>query len=244
MRDCVVCFTCGRDARLMPLHAAAVRRVLPDAGLVYVVPEGEAGVFVPGVMRQYGAQLVESVWERGDRLSGPEAVQGILGTLAVCGERCGGAVVKLDADTVLLDVGWLEGLRCGARYVGFESWQPMLPTGACYGFSAAGAAAAAEEVQRWRWRGGTEYLPEDRAVYLTALGVLGADAVCVPWCAGGGRVMGFAPRWFGVAGVPAGTVAVHCGEKPLLAMTGKMGLDRGRQVERAMRRVLADAVGR
>ena len=240
MADCVVCFSCARDAGLMPVHAAAVRRVLPEAGLVYVVPEGDVGAFAEGALRQYGAQLVSSAWERGDGLSGPAAVVGVLETLAACGRVCGGAVVKLDADTVLRSAGWLEVLRSGERgYVGFESFQPMLPTGACYGFSAAGAEAAAAQVNPWRWRGGTEWLPEDRCVYLAALQA-GVRAEVVPWAAAeGGRVPGFDPVYFGGSrrfGERA--VAVHCGEKPLLELLGKMELDRTAQVLRAMRAVL------
>lgn len=243
--DCVCVFSCARDARLMPVQAAGVRRVLPEAGLVYVVPEGEVGAFPAGALRRYGAQVVPSCWERGRSLCGAEAVQGVLHTLAACGRACGGAVVKLDADSVLLRADWLEGLRSGGcGYVGFECWQGMLPTGACYALSAEGAVRCAEAVTPWRWLGadGSPWLPEDRAVFLTALRVLGdAGAQVMPWDAPGEvspRVVGFDPVFYGGTRPSRRAVAVHCGEKPQLALYERMGLDRTQQVLRAMRCVM------
>lgn len=245
MSCCIATFTCARDAPLMPIHAAAIRRILPTAGLLYITPEGEQSAFPSGALHQYRAQLITSTWPRGDRLSGAPAIIGILETLAAIARATSLPIIKLDTDTILRRADWLTPIHTGAaHYIGFESWQPSLPTGACYALSPTAAAAMAAAANPWPWRDSTDHLPEDRTIYLTALRTLGSAAHLIPWNPPAGqpippRVLGFDPIFHrDPEHIPPHAAAIHCAEHPQLHLWQQLNLNRTHQVARAMRAAL------
>lgn len=234
------CFTCKRDEKLLPLHAAAIRRILPDAPILYVIPAGEE-VKIPA-----GACSITSDWARGHNLSGKEAVRGILTTLAHLPAAFAPGtdpeqvvVVKIDADTLLLRADWMEhtvDAGC-SRYAAFESWQPMLPSGAMYAMTGGLAARlAAMANSSWPWLDAPERTPEDRAIYLLSLFAAHPSELTVfPWEEDSHRILGFSPSFYGDPSPMLSTsiCAMHCAEKPMLAELEP--LDRATQVQRAMR---------
>lgn len=234
------CFTCKRDEALLPLHAAAIRRMLPEAPILYVIPAGEE-VKIPT-----GTCSITSDWARGHNLSGKDAVRGILTTLAHLPAAFAPGtdpeqvvVVKIDADTLLLRSDWMEhtvDAGC-ASYAAFESWQPMLPSGAMYAMTGALAAKlAAMANSSWPWLDAPERTPEDRAIYLLALlSVHPSELTVFPWEADSHRILGFSPSFYGDPSpiVAPSICALHCAEKPMLAELPD--LNRSHQVHRAMR---------
>lgn len=227
------CFACARDEALLPLHYAAIRRITASAPVFYVIPEGES-VAIPA-----GAEKIESSWERGDRLSGVPAVRGILATIAATAPLVGADTpcVKIDADTVLTSADWLQLCKPSSPYVGFESWHPMLPTGACYAITPELAARCLAMTDPWPWQDEVSRLPEDRTIYLLAMQSGHGQPRVLPF-SGHFHMLAFSPSWYAEPADLApgsGVCAVHCGERPQMQRLEALGLDRTTQVSRAMR---------
>ena len=231
-----VTFTCRRDAVLMPVWAEGVRRACASAGvqpvLVAAVDASEADMVLPG-----GVARVITRFERRGNLNGAAAVQGILGTLAAAGEALDAAVVvKVDADTVLTGVEWLDCLREaeGPGYVGLEAESTLSATGIAYGFRPAYARACLAAATPWRW-GTQDGMPEDRLI--CSLAMMCGRGRLLPWGAGE-WCAAFVPWYFTDASALRGVrAAVHCGQADPLAAYGG-GLERAVLVRRMMRRTL------
>lgn len=222
---------------LLHVHYAAIQRQFPGAPVLYVFDSKDAdGATVPK-----GAQMVTSTWERGDRLSGPEAVAGILATLSVTAAATGGPVAKIDADTVLTGSAWADPLLTGqCDYIGFEGWHSMLASGALYAMTQKAAEISLKAITPWPWLTDPSRSPEDRAIYLTALRAMGPGRVrLVPWSTPGQKThptMGWHPAFYSAPEhVHLCTAALHCGEKPVINPLTDAGVPRHAPVLRAMR---------
>lgn len=212
MKIAFITFTCARDASLVHLWAAAVRRLAPDALLVCAVDQADATMALPRKCLR-----VVTTFDRQGNLNGIPAVQGILGTLAAVGEELGAdIVVKMDCDTVLTGASWLRWLE-EVEFLGFEGGVPLTATGICYAVRTTAARRLADAVQPWRWRT-TGKFPEDQTIFSLAL--LHTRARLVPWETGK-MVQAFLPPHFQLPEIPLqACAAVHCGQAEFLAEYG------------------------
>lgn len=225
MKIAFVTFTCARDESLVPLWAAAVRRLAPDALLVCAVDQAEAAMALPRKCLR-----VVTTFDRQGNLNGIPVVQGILETLAAVGEELtADVVVKMDSDTVLTGASWLRWLEA-VDFLGFEGGVPLTATGICYAVRTAAARRMADAVQPWGWRT-TGKFPEDQTIFSLAL--LYTRATLLPWNHGK-MVQAFLPPHFHLPEIPlqAGA-AVHCGQAEFLAEYGSSS-NRAALIKRAM----------
>lgn len=212
MKTAFLTFTCSRDASLVHLWAAAVRRLAPDALLVCAVDQADATMALPRKCRR-----IVTTFDRQGNLNGIPAVQGILCTLASVGEEFGAeVVVKMDCDTFLTGASWLRWLEA-VDFLGFEGGVPLTATGICYAVRTAAARRMADAVQTWRWRT-TGKFPEDQTIF--SLSMMHTNSALVPW-SNGAMVQAFLPTHFHLPEIPlqAGA-AVHCGQAEFLAEYG------------------------
>ena len=225
MKIAFVTFTCARDAGLVHLWAAAVRRLAPDALLVCAVDQADATMALPRKCLR-----VVTTFDRQGNLNGIPAVQGILATLAAVGEELGAdVVVKMDCDTVLTGASWLRWLE-NVDFLGFEGGVPLTATGICYAVRTSAARRLADAVKPWRWRT-TGKFPEDQTIFSLAL--LHTNGTLIPWETGK-MVQAFLPPHFTLPDIPlqAGA-AVHCGQEEFLAEYGSSS-NRAALIKRAM----------
>lgn len=218
-------FTCARDEALVPIWAAAVRRLVPAAALVCCVDAADAGMKLPRKCHRF-----VSKFSRNGNLNGVDAVHGILSTIADAGEVFGAdVVIKMDCDTVLTGASWLTWLN-EVDYVGFEGGCPLTATGICYALRPDVARGILRAVTPWPWNTNGK-LPEDQTI--CSLATLYSRARLVQWRRGL-YVQAFLPGHFGCPEVPLrAAAAVHCGQAEFLSAYGD-GLDRAALVRRAM----------
>lgn len=225
MKTAFITFTCARDADLVHLWAAAVRRLAPDAMLVCAVDQADASMPLPRKCRR-----VVTTFDRQGNLNGVPAVQGILRTLATVGEELEAeVVVKMDCDTFLTGASWLNWLET-LEYVGFEGGTPLTATGICYAMRTSAVRRLADAVQPWPWQTKGK-MPEDQTIY--SLAMLHTRGILCHW-ANGQQVQAFLPAHFQMPEIPLqAQVAVHCGQAEFLADYGQKA-DRTALVARAM----------
>ena len=139
-----VCFTCKRDEPLLPLHYAAIMRADPSAEVYYQVEQAEAdSIVIPE-----GAYLLPAQWSHNGNLCGLDALKGILHTYKLVADNTGRAVVKIDADTVLVSKGWLRIVGEGkADLVGYAPATTLYCKGTAYAISKQGINAVIEQLQ-------------------------------------------------------------------------------------------------
>lgn len=197
------------------------------------VDEADADMKLPG-----GVARVITRFDRRGNLNGGAAVQGILAVLAATGEAGATVAVKIDSDTVLTGVQWLEPLfeADGPGYVGLEAESGLTATGIAYALRPEYAARCLELATPWRWQ--TQgHLPEDRLI--CSLAGLAGGAMLLPW-GGGEWCAAYMPVYFSNADTLRGVrAAVHCGQAQALEVYGG-GLERAVLVRRMMRAVLAE----
>lgn len=218
-------FTCARDEILVPIWAAAVRRLVPAAELVCCVDQTDAGMKLPRKCHRWVSNFC-----RNGNLNGVEAVRGILATIAEVGDVFDAdVVVKMDCDTVLTGASWLTWLK-EVDYVGFEGGCPLTATGICYAMRPEVARGILRAVTPWPWNTNGK-LPEDQTI--CSLATLYSRARLVQWRRGF-YVQAFLPGHFGCPEVPLrAAAAVHCGQAEFLSVYGE-GLERAALVRRAM----------
>lgn len=127
-----ICFTCLRDAALLPLHHAALIRATPQARVYYVfTPEEGSRAQVPA-----GACRVVADFPRNGNLLGLPCHLGMLDTMRLLSEQNQQAgVVKIDADVYLRSDYFLSTLGDTHDMVGVAPAREYYCKGTCYGMT-------------------------------------------------------------------------------------------------------------
>jgi len=229
-------FTCRRDADLLPLWAAGIRRVDPSATLVAAVDEADRDMPLPS-----GVHRLATNFDRGGNLNGLACCTGIVATCLHLATLTGSPVCKIDSDTILLGDDWLSPMIAGNYdYIGYEGCIPLCASGLCYAITAPGARILLRELENWRWS--RNNLPEDRTISRLAIMLLRDRALLVPW-GRGEHIISFTAACYGTpTAITAADVAVHCAQDTLIAGYGSA--PRTAITRRAMRHVLRCRAGR
>ena len=138
-----LCFTCKRDEALLPLHYAAIMKADPLAEVYYQVEDKDSDIRIPE-----GSYLLPASWQHNGNLCGLEALKGMLHTYKLVADNTNRAVVKIDADTILLSKGWLNIVGSGkADMVGYAPMTNYYCKGTIYALSKQGINAVIEQLQ-------------------------------------------------------------------------------------------------
>lgn len=231
-----VTFTCARDADLLQIWAAGIRKIDPTADLVAAIDAADEKMPLPS-----GVKPLITQFERGGNLNGLGCVTGIVATIGGLAGLSGQPVVKIDSDTILCGRDWLRPVEDGQLdFIGFEGMFPMTASGLCYALTANGANTLLRVLSHWPWTTGN--MAEDRIISHMATMYLGARSRIVPW-GQGEHVRSITPQAFGEPQKILGTsVAIHCAQEQTLAAYGTA--PRTALVRRAMRHVLRCRAGR
>lgn len=161
-------FTCSRDAGLLFYSVSAIVELDPDAIIYLVVDRNEADMplDLPASCLPHVRSAV-SAFDRG-HMYGLACVGGVLSTLeAIMLDEKATHVVKIDSDTILRSLEWLQGRE---DYIAAETGSPWTPAGNCVRVSIWGVRAALRGLRVLVARGdilpGHPY-PEDQTIYQT-----------------------------------------------------------------------------
>lgn len=213
-----ICFCCTRDINLLRYVHASIRRLDDNSPVYYAFDKFDE---VDGLIVGDG-HIIKTGFRRDGNLNGNEAVRGeVLTMLQLDAQQ----VVKIDADTLLVDDEWIEE-GCD---VGFHSANGYYWTGCCYALTRQTLAAIHEYLSvhtMGRHNGYT--LPEDQTMtMLSAVNHYGGSMggrfkileneqyLCLPYC-----------HWCWGAEWPEGLAVVHCGQWQRLKTLSEHGYDR------------------
>lgn len=199
-------FTYSEDEELVQLCVQRLREA-DRAAVVYLADDARAPMRrVPN-----GCHRVATRFPRGGSLNGMGAVLGVLDSLCWCMQHAGASsIVKLDADTMLCRVEWLQE-HPEAEYLACEKLEAFRPAGNCYRITCEAARAALEYLQGRQRDGMTNpgwYWPEDRTIF-DALRMVNRRCELVPYSLRLSQGMGDTiplPAQLATASV------IHCGE--------------------------------
>lgn len=158
-------------------------------------------------LRLTGARYCQSSFPRNGNLRGPECVMGIISTLAGGVAEDGDVVVKIDADTLLLDGNWVRemernGLAMHASGYNTPKNASDRPAyGPCYAMSGRAARLAAKELKRAEL---PELAPEDITICQTIQKLFPSYQIQIdePWSPSYREGKWTAWNWFSVAVTP------------------------------------------
>lgn len=199
-------FTYSGDEELVQLCVQRLREADRTA-VVYLADDARAPMRrVPN-----DCHRVTTRFPRGGSLNGMGAVLGVLDSLCWCMQHAGARyIVKLDADTMLCRVGWLQE-HPEAEYLACEKLEAFRPAGNCYRITYEAARAALEYLQGRQRDGMTNpgwYWPEDQTIF-DALRMVNRRCALVPYSLRLSQGMGDTiplPAQLATASV------IHCGE--------------------------------
>lgn len=199
-------FTYSGDEELVQLCVQRLREADRTA-VVYLADDARAPMRrVPN-----DCHRVTTRFPRGGSLNGMGAVLGVLDSLCWCMQHAGASyIVKLDADTMLCRVGWLQE-HPEAEYLACEKLEAFRPAGNCYRITYEAARAALEYLQGRQRDGMTNpgwYWPEDQTIF-DALRMVNRRCALVPYSLRLSQGMGDTiplPAQLATASV------IHCGE--------------------------------
>lgn len=174
-------FTYKEDAPEAVAAARCARMACPSA-LVRVLDDCHAPVDAGTVeaLEELGAVYDQTSWMRGGNLRGPGAIVGVLRSMTA-GAAPEDILVKLDADTVLLDGDWLHWMTDHPECLWYSSGDDRhLTYGCCYAVRAHVAVHLADVLQE---RHLPDSAPEDLTYALTMIEEYGREAcrIEVPW---------------------------------------------------------------
>ncbi|MBQ4593018.1 MAG: hypothetical protein IJA81_00135 [Akkermansia sp.] len=199
-------FTYSEDEQLVQLCVQRLREA-DRAAVVYLADDARAPMRrVPN-----DCHRVTTRFPRGGSLNGMGAVLGVLDSLCWCMQHAGASyIVKLDADTMLCHVEWLQE-HPEAEYLACEKLEAFRPAGNCYRITYEAARAALEYLQGRQRDGMTNpgwYWPEDQTIF-DALRMVNRRCALVPYSLRLSQGMGDTiplPAQLATASV------IHCGE--------------------------------
>lgn len=174
-------FTYSEDAPEAVAAARCARMACPSA-LVRVLDDCHAPVDAATVaaLEELGAIYEQTSWMRGGNLRGPGAIVGVLRSMAA-GADPGDILVKLDADTALLDGDWLHWMADHPECLWYSSGDDRhLTYGCCYAVRARVAVHLADVLQE---RHLPDSAPEDLTYALAMIQEYGREACRIetPW---------------------------------------------------------------
>lgn len=127
-----VCFTCQRDAKLLPLHRAALSHAAPGAKVYYVFSPEESAQAAPPP----DSYRVIADFPRNGNLLGLPCHLGMLETMQHLSEaNQHAAVIKIDADVYMRSDSFLDSLGKGHDMVGVAPAREYYCKGTCYGMT-------------------------------------------------------------------------------------------------------------
>lgn len=236
-RIVVVSWVCGRDKELIPLQLQAIRRLDPDCPVYYVFDKDD------DLPKPYDENtfILKSYFPRNRNLNGAACVFGMMQVYSeLLGKYGNVPIIKLDADTVLTSLSWVNDIILGnIDAAGFHCSNGYYFSGCCYSIS----TICAEKIRLYMETHGnlqisaSYHMPEDQVI--TMIAALTGNRIrimenskdkphCIPFLD-----MMSGPN--GIYGVQHTLGAIHCGQynrlDPLLAA----GLDRTCIVKRDMR---------
>lgn len=207
---------CYRDDRLcLPVCLDQVRRVDADARF-WVFDDGRCPL-VEGDVPVGDDVRYEVTWfERNGNLNGLECMRGMLG----CMYRIPGSgpVVKLDADTLLMGLGWVDGgVADGKQGGGVQCMVGLAWSGCCYWLTRRAIEDGLSLLVRREWPVGRDGYPEDQWISKVMLFLYGGRGVDVHEFKGGRLMVGVrgtgSEYLAGVGALVAESVQiVHCGQ--------------------------------
>lgn len=174
-------FTYSADGPEAVAAARCARMVCPSA-LLRVLDDGHAPVdaATAATLKELGAAYEQTSWMRGGNLRGPGAIVGVLRSMAA-GAAPDDILVKLDADTALLDGDWLHWMADHPECYWYSSGDDRhLTYGCCYAVRAHVAVHLADVLQE---RHLPDFAPEDLTLALTVIQEYGRGAcrIDAPW---------------------------------------------------------------
>lgn len=131
------------DAALITENLRCCRNAVPEAKLV-VIDDGN-NPCPPEVRKEaeaFGAEWRVSAWSRGGNLRGRACIEGILSELLASSSREDDILMKIDADTCLLDGASLKNFAAGEKVI----WASGCPDERIYGCAYALKAHAVQKV--------------------------------------------------------------------------------------------------
>ncbi len=131
------------DSALVMENLRCCRNAVPEAKLV-VIDDGNHPC-PPGTRQEagdFGAEWRVSTWSRGGNLRGRACIEGILSELLASSSQSDDVLVKIDADTCLLDGSSLRAFAAGEKVI----WGSGSPDERIYGCAYALRSFAAQKV--------------------------------------------------------------------------------------------------
>ena len=238
-------FVYGPDAACLRQCVAQVRRVDAEARF-YVFDDGARPLAAADVPEGVDVVYRVTYFARRGNLNGLECVRGMLSCmLDIPGD---GPVVKLDADTLLMDPAEIERSlnERGKAAGGMQCSVPLAWAGCCYWLTRPAMKAALELLARREWpEHGREEYPEDVTVTRIMLYLYGSAGVDVLEFRGGRRLIGVRTcEAEGLAQIAllarGGVCAVHCGQ---MAFYGPLAEREGISIRDACARIMEAVVG-
>lgn len=217
-----VCWVCSRDYPLIELHYRMLRKLTNDA-VVYVYDKAEKeGEETPPPRLPKGAVAIGSDFKRRGNLNGKECIANMLLFYGHLGEMGVKNVVKVDADTFLTSIDWIEeGKNCG-----FHSSNGFYFTGCAYSLTMPTIMGILEFLKGHDIEPQAGYtLPEDQTITILS-SLVRVDPVVIRengefLCVAMMNSMRNQPdRIRGVRG------AIHCGQWQRIDPLVALGLDR------------------
>lgn len=174
-------FTYNEDAPEAVAAARCARMAVPGA-VVRVLDDGHAPMDAGTVaeLEALGAAYEQTSWMRGGNLRGPGAIVGVLRSMTARADP-DDILVKLDADTALLDGDWLHWMAHHPACLWYSSGDDRhLTYGCCYAVRAHVAVHLADVLQE---RHLPEDAPEDLTYALAMIQEYGREACRIenPW---------------------------------------------------------------
>lgn len=179
-----VLFSYDGDATVAVECVMCVRFAVPDSKVRVV--DDAAHPMPPATVSALiglGAEYVQSSWDRGGNLRGPECIKGELEELSRAATD-DDIVVKIDCDTALLDDGWLRWMasRPWVQLYASGAWQEgeWVMWGACYAMRGWLTRRLLDDID---WGEVDAQAPEDRTIGSVALAILpvGLAQIVQPW---------------------------------------------------------------
>lgn len=227
-------FTYSGDEELVQLCVQRLRET-DSTAVVYLADDDRAPMRrVPN-----DCHRVTTRFPRGGSLNGMGAVLGVLDSLCWCMQHAGASyIVKLDADTMLCRVEWLQE-HPEAEYLACEKLEAFRPAGNCYRITYEAARAALEYLQGRQRDGMTNpgwYWPEDQTIF-DALRMVNRRCALVPYSL---RLSQGMDDTIPLPAQLATASVIHCGE-PVKDASGAMARASRPHVLLRMR-ILSDSI--